>query len=68
MVVCICNRYREQDIRNAAHSGLRSVEVIYERLGAGPSCGRCLKVAEQVIRDVHMGSSAGNPAPVAGSA
>ncbi len=60
MFVCICNRYREQDIRSAAHSGLRSAEVIYKQLGAGPSCGRCLEVAEQVIQDVH-GSSVEGP-------
>ena len=62
MFVCICHRYREQDIRRAAHSGLRSARDIYRRLGAEPSCGRCLEFAEKLIEDVHVGSQAG-PAP-----
>ena len=57
MFVCICRRYREQDIRRAAHAGLRSATDIYKELGGEPSCGRCLEFAEQVIRDVHVDSA-----------
>ena len=56
MFVCICRRYREKDIRRAAHAGLRSARDIYRQLGAEPNCGRCLQFAEQVIRDVHVES------------
>ena len=66
MFVCICRQYREQDIRRAAHAGLRSARDVYRELGAGPNCGRCLEFAEEVIRDVHVGSAP--PATDAGGA
>ncbi|MYF69069.1 MAG: (2Fe-2S)-binding protein [Proteobacteria bacterium] len=66
--VCICRRYREQDIRRAAHAGLRSAHDIYKELGAEPSCGRCLEFAEQVIRDVHVGTPATNASGAAQAA
>ena len=62
MFVCICRRYREQDIRRAAHAGLRSARDVYRELGAEPNCGRCLDFAEEVIRDVHVGAPATNAA------
>ncbi len=68
MFVCICRRYREQDIRRAAHGGLRSARDIYKHLGAEPNCGRCLESAEQVIRDVHLGTPVANAPSVARSA
>ncbi len=58
MIVCICRRYREQDIRRAAQSELRSAPDIYRELGAGPNCGRCLEHAEELIRDVRLGLAA----------
>ena len=67
MFVCICHRYREQDIRRAAHSGLRSAHDIYRRLGAEPRCGRCLEFAEKLIEDVRVGSQAGSTPGVARS-
>ena len=68
MIVCICRRYREQDIRRAASAGHRTARDIYKELGAGPSCGRCLEFAEELIRDVHVGSPATDATGVAQSA
>ncbi len=68
MIVCICRRYREQDIRRAASAGLRSVRDIYKELGAEPDCGRCLEFAEELIRDVHMGTPATDATGLAQSA
>ena len=68
MFVCICRRYREQDIRRAASAGLRSARDIYKELGAEASCGRCLEFAEQLIRDVHVGAPATDATGVAQSA
>ena len=65
MIVCICNRYREQDIRRAAHSGLRRADDVYRQLGAEANCGRCLEFAEKVIQDVHSGPAAANLPAVA---
>ena len=60
MVVCICNAYREAEIREAARSGLKCPQEIYKKLGEAPRCGRCLEHAEAVIAEVH--SEAAEPA------
>ncbi len=49
MYVCICNRYRERDIRDLAAGGAKSPEEAYSVLGGGPRCGRCLPLARQVM-------------------
>ena len=49
MYVCICNRYRECEIRDLAAGGAKSPEEAYSVLGGGPRCGRCLPFARQVM-------------------
>ena len=46
---CICNRYRECEIRDLAAGGAKSPEEAYSVLGSGPRCGRCLPFARQVM-------------------
>ncbi len=53
MYVCICNAYRDAEIREAARSGLRSARKAYAALGGGPRCGRCLPVAQELIDREH---------------
>ena len=53
MYVCICNGHAEQDIREAAASGLTCPREIYASLGKPPQCGRCLNFAENLIDSVH---------------
>ena len=45
MYVCICNAYRDAEIREAA-------------LGGGPRCGRCLPTAQELIDREHDAPSA----------
>ena len=52
MYVCICNRYRECEIRDLAAGGAKSPEEAYSVLGSGPRCGRCLPFARQVMEEV----------------
>ena len=52
MYVCICNGYRDCELRALAQQGVRSAHAAYHTLGAGPRCGRCLSVAQRVI-DEH---------------
>jgi bacterioferritin-associated ferredoxin len=42
MYVCICNRVRECDVRDAIRCGARSEETVGDACGAGTSCGTCL--------------------------
>ncbi len=54
MYVCICNRYRDSAIREAAgKNGHRDAPALYEALGCGAKCGRCLELAQDLIDDVH---------------
>lgn len=66
MYVCICNGYRDCELRALAQQGVRSAHAAYRSLGAGPRCGRCLSVAQRVI-DEHR-SDQMNASNGAGSA
>jgi len=61
MYVCICNGYRESELREVAAEGVARAEDAYFALGSGPCCGRCLEVAQAVIDASHaMRAGAGD--------
>lgn len=49
MYVCICNGYRESELRTVAREGAATAEDAYLSLGEGPCCGRCLPYAQEVV-------------------
>ena len=49
MIVCICNRITESEVREAARSGCKSPEAAYACLGCEVQCGCCLDYARDVI-------------------
>ena len=49
MIVCICNRLTESEVRNAARSGAGTPEAAYERRGCQVQCGCCLDYAREII-------------------
>ncbi|HKK29036.1 MAG TPA: hypothetical protein VKA18_01415, partial [Alphaproteobacteria bacterium] len=49
MYVCLCNSYRESELREVASEGIRCAVEAYFALGSGPCCGRCLEFAQEVI-------------------
>ncbi len=53
MYVCVCNAYRDTEIRAVAQVGVRCVRQVYEELGHGPRCGRCLSFAQNLIDGIH---------------
>ena len=61
MYVCICNRYRDSDLRDLAEEGAKSAEEAYSALGDGPRCGRCLQFAQTLMDEVFTASSAKSP-------
>lgn len=63
MFVCLCNAYRDAEIREAARFGARRAKDVYAALGRGPRCGRCLLFAQGLIDEVHSGDEAAPPAP-----
>lgn len=60
MYVCLCNGYRDEEIREIAESGVRCAREVYLTLGNGPCCGTCLDCAQGIVNDVHgLGDAAG---------
>ena len=49
MIICLCNRITEKEVREAARSGSRTPEAAYASLGCEPQCGCCLDYAQEVI-------------------
>lgn len=54
MYVCLCNGYRESEIRDVAREdGAVTAEDAYLTLGEGPCCGRCLPTAQDILDHEH---------------
>jgi len=53
MIVCVCNRISEKEVRDAAHKGARTPEAAYEKLACEVQCGCCLDYAQDVIDEEH---------------
>ena len=49
MIVCVCNRITETEVREAARAGATCPENAYARLGCEPHCGCCLDYAGDLI-------------------
>ena len=54
MIVCVCNRITEKEVRKAAHKGCRTPEAAYASLDCEVQCGCCLDYAQDVI-DEELG-------------
>ena len=42
MIVCVCNRITEKEVRDAARAGASTPEQAYARVGYEVQCGCCL--------------------------
>ncbi len=49
MIVCLCHRVSDRDIRAAVASGTRCFEVLQDELRVASSCGCCLDCAREVF-------------------
>lgn len=54
MYVCICNCVTEQQVRDAAAAGCRSVGELTMRTGAGANCGSCIGVADELLQELQQ--------------
>ena len=57
MYVCICNGYRDAELRQLAREGVSSAKEAYRALGNGPCCGRCLPCAQEIINETRKPSA-----------
>lgn len=53
MIVCVCNRITEKEVRDAAHTGATTPEQAYACVGCEVQCGCCLDYAQDVIDEEH---------------
>ena len=62
MIVCVCRRVSDHDIRRAASEGAVSLECLQFELGVAMQCGRCADCAERVLCDARRSGEAANAA------
>jgi bacterioferritin-associated ferredoxin len=53
MIVCVCRRVSDHDIRRAASEGAVSLECLQFDLGVATQCGRCADCAKRVLCDAR---------------
>ncbi len=71
MIVCVCRRVSDHEIRRAASEGAVSLECLQIDLGVAMQCGRCADCAERVLfeaREGHGGSHHTHMIPIAQAA
>ena len=51
MLVCICNRISDRDIRSAIHEGASGFSDVKTELGIGNCCGQCVPFAKGVVEE-----------------
>ena len=49
MIVCLCHRVSDRDIRRAAAGGIDCFEVLQDETRVASSCGCCLDTARDVF-------------------
>jgi bacterioferritin-associated ferredoxin len=66
MIVCVCRRVSDHQIRQAVADGAMSLECLQFDLGVATQCGRCAACASKVLCDAkdRMAQAALAPAQV----
>ena len=64
MIVCVCCRVSDKQIRQAAAEGAVSLECLQFELGVATQCGRCADCATRVLCDARAAGDAHAAAPV----
>lgn len=53
MIVCVCRRVSDHQIRQAAAEGAHSLDCLSFELGVATQCGRCADCAARVLHDAR---------------
>ncbi len=61
MYVCVCKAVTDNQIREAASSGAKSLADLNRRLGVGSGCGTCAGTAESVLDESRHGPASHEP-------
>lgn len=62
MIVCHCQRVRDDEIRSEVRLGAETVELVAARCGATTRCGGCRPAVEALVADELIRSRAAQPA------
>jgi len=57
MIVCVCRKVSDHQIRQAATEGAVSLECLQFELGVATQCGRCADCASRVLCEARSGPS-----------
>jgi bacterioferritin-associated ferredoxin len=49
MIICVCNRISDHDIRSAARAGATCCKQVFGGKGAAPQCGSCLDAMGEIL-------------------
>ena len=60
MIVCLCQRISDRDIRRAVESGVRDFDTLQEETAVARNCGCCQDCAREVFDEACSAS----PGPV----
>jgi bacterioferritin-associated ferredoxin len=61
MIVCLCQRISDRDIRHAAESGIRDFETLQDETAIARNCGCCHDCAREVFEAACDASAARRP-------
>ena len=61
MIVCVCRRVSDHQIRDAAAEGAMSLECLKTELGVATQCGRCADCASRILCDARSQAASGMP-------
>ena len=57
MIICVCNRLNEAEVREAVAAGARNPEAVYAGCGVNRNCGCCVPMMEQMIAESGEGEA-----------
>lgn len=49
MIVCLCHRISDRDIRRNVESGIQNFDLLQDETGVASACGCCLDCAREVF-------------------
>jgi bacterioferritin-associated ferredoxin len=51
MIVCLCNRISDRQVRAQAAGGDCTVSSVHRSLGVAPKCCKCLPMMRDIVRE-----------------
>jgi len=64
MIICLCQRVSDRDIRAAVQSGTLSFDLLQDETGVSTRCGRCRDCARQIFDGALTEQGAARPPSV----